>query len=254
MTKMLVTYDKHSAYALALAESFASINNYDLLRPRLADMYFYFNEQGKLSFYYRLPVTGQLHKLTVDFTSGKAAYRLVKNTTIKQPLARAAGIKGGFRPDIIDVTAGLGQDAFVLASLGCRVIMLERSPVLYHLLENGLHLAGQDPKTSEIVNKISLIKGDSLKILPDLPRPQTIYMDPMYPPNMGSALNKIEMRVIRELAGADQDAGDLLEISIKTAINRVAVKRPKRAKPIEAGFNPAHSIKLKNSRYDVYLS
>lgn len=66
--------------------------------------------------------------LFVDFVRGKNNFRLSKNFSSKQPLARAAGIKPGIRPTILDGTAGLGVDAFVLASLGCRVTLSERSP------------------------------------------------------------------------------------------------------------------------------
>jgi 16S rRNA (guanine1516-N2)-methyltransferase len=33
---------------------------------------------------------------------------------------------------------GLGKDAFVLASLGCRVTLVERNPVVHALLRDGL--------------------------------------------------------------------------------------------------------------------
>ena len=53
-------------------------------------------------------------------------------------LAKAVGLKKGACPDVIDCTAGLGRDAFVLASLGCRVVMLERVTVVHALLNDGL--------------------------------------------------------------------------------------------------------------------
>ncbi|MGL9773657.1 MAG: class I SAM-dependent methyltransferase [Sodalis sp. (in: enterobacteria)] len=53
-------------------------------------------------------------------------------------VAKAVGIKGQGLPDVVDATAGLGRDAFVLACLGCRVQMFERHPVMAALLKNGL--------------------------------------------------------------------------------------------------------------------
>ena len=73
----------------------------------------------------RLSATGILF---IDFIGGKSGYRQAHNCTINQPLARAVGIKSGFRPTVFDATAGMGGDAFVLASLGCTVTMIERSP------------------------------------------------------------------------------------------------------------------------------
>ena len=82
--------------------------------------------------------------LFVDFVHGKNGFRLAQNCTIKQPIARAVGIKPGFRPTILDGTAGLGADAFVLASLDCKVTMCERSPIIGALLEDGLFRAAKE--------------------------------------------------------------------------------------------------------------
>ncbi len=49
-------------------------------------------------------------------------------------IAKAAGLNKGATPTILDGTAGLGRDAFVLASLGCKVQMVERHPVVAALL------------------------------------------------------------------------------------------------------------------------
>ncbi len=57
-----------------------------------------------------------------------------------EAVAKAVGIKGDYLPDVVDATAGLGRDAFVLASVGCRVRMLERNPVAA-LLDDGWRAA-----------------------------------------------------------------------------------------------------------------
>lgn len=62
----------------------------------------------------------------VDFTQGKLAYRRRLGGGRQQALARAVGLKGGYVPDVLDATAGLGGDSFVLACLGCQVRMVER--------------------------------------------------------------------------------------------------------------------------------
>ena len=41
-------------------------------------------------------------------------------------IARAIGLNSPTAPHVLDATAGLGGDAFVLASLGCPVTMVER--------------------------------------------------------------------------------------------------------------------------------
>ncbi len=193
--------------------------------------------------------------LFVDFVNGKNGYRLVNNKSIKQPLARAVGIKSGFRPTIFDATAGLGGDAFVLASLGSKVSMCERSPIMAYLLEDGLARASSEPKTASIVhNNLRLYHGNTTSVLTELEESfHTVYLDPMYPHRKNSALNKQSMRTIRELVGDDSDAGKLLHVALKKAANRVVVKRPEKAPPLSEQ-HPSHTISMKNSRYDVYLT
>ena len=199
--------------------------------------------------------TGQMRSLLfVDFVKGKNGYRHSRNLTIKQPLAKAIGIKSGFRPTVFDATAGLGTDGFVLACLGCKVLMCERSPILHVLLEDGLIRAAGEPGTKEIVaDKLHLQSGEALFFLQQNSEIfHTIYLDPMYPHRTKSALNKQEMRVIRDLVGNDEDCGRLLEAALVAAESRVVVKRPKGAEEIP-GPPPSYVVKMKNSRFDIYL-
>lgn len=193
--------------------------------------------------------------LFVDFVQGKNGFRLSQNCTIKQPLARAAGIKPGFRPTILDGTAGLGSDSFVLASLGCNVTMCERSPIIGALLEDGLHRAKKDSRTAEIVIKhTNLVLEDTQTYLHKHSAAfETIYLDPMYPHRNQSALNKQSLRIIRSLVGDDQDGAALLISAMEKAKNRVVVKRPLRA-PLLSELQPSHTIVMKNSRFDIYLT
>jgi 16S rRNA (guanine1516-N2)-methyltransferase len=193
--------------------------------------------------------------LFVDFVNGSSGYRHLHNCTIHQPLARAVGIKQGFRPLIVDGTAGLGRDGFVLACLGCSVTMIERSQILGALLEDGLQRALHDERVGKIIrDRIHLIIADTNSILTSLSiRPYTIYLDPMYPNRSTSALNKKEMRIIRTIVGDDNDSLSLLECALQIAENRVVVKRSKGAPPL-GEKPPSHHILMKNSRFDVYLT
>ena len=193
--------------------------------------------------------------LFVDFVYGKNGFRLARDCSSKQPLARAAGVKPGFRPTILDATAGRGVDGFVLASLGCRVMMCERSPILGALLQDGLARAAGDQKTAGIVEqRIKLQLGDSRDYLHETSETfHTIYLDPMYPDRHSSALNKQTLRTIRSLVGGDLDGTALLETALNKAENRVVVKRPHKA-PLLSASQPSHVIAMKNSRFDVYLT
>jgi len=181
----------------------------------------------------------------IDFRSPKLLYRLKHGGGINQPLARAVGIKANIRPTILDATAGTGQDSFILAHLGCQMRMIERSPVLAILLQDALERIH--------TTKIQLIPGNACTIIPQLqPLAETIYLDPMYPHKTKSALNKQDMRVIRTLVGNDTDAAKLLRTALQYAEKRVVVKRPKGARELN-NMQPSHTIKMKNSRFDVYM-
>lgn len=195
--------------------------------------------------------------LKVDFTAGRAAHRRRFGGGRGQLIARACGLAAGVTPSVIDATAGLGRDAFVLASLGATVLMIERVAEIHALLADGLARAARDPETAEIVARMQLAHGDAKHDLATLVAastvaPQVIHLDPMFPHREKSALVKKEMRLFRELAGADDDAPELLEAALEVATHRVVVKRPRKAPPI-AGPAPQHVIEGKTSRYDLYV-
>jgi 16S rRNA (guanine1516-N2)-methyltransferase len=198
-----------------------------------------------------------LSVLYVDFVHGKNGYRLAQNSTIKQPLARAVGIKPGNRPVILDATAGLGGDSFVLAALGCQMTLCERNPVIRALLQDGIERALLSPLTSAIFSKniqllpvdsISFLKGD--KKLKD--HFSTIYLDPMYPHSTSTALGKKNMRVTRLLVGDDPDYEELMAAAELYSPRRITVKRPKKAPTISDRI-PDHVTRIKSSRFDVYF-
>ncbi len=196
----------------------------------------------------------KLSSIYVDFVHGALAYRRRLGSVRTEAIARAVGIKPGYRPDIIDATAGLGRDAFVLAALGCNVRMLERNPVVAALLHDGLMRGYQDPETgSWLREKMTLLHTCSLSTLVGLhPRPQVVYLDPMYPQRKKSALVKKEMRLLQSLVGTDIDADGLLGPACALATKRVVVKRPNYGQPL-AGVPAQATVNMQNHRFDLYL-
>jgi len=191
----------------------------------------------------------------IDFSSRTSLWRLRKGGGLRQGIARAVGLKPGHRPSVIDATAGMGEDSFVLAGLGCSVHLLERSPVIYALLEDGLSRARKTPDLSSIIDRLQLVKGDSIKLLAQknaLPPAEVVYLDPMYPETGRKASSKKEMQFLRTVVGDDTDAGSLLKAALNKAAKRVVVKRPRLAPAID-GPSPSYTIKGKSSRFDVYL-
>jgi 16S rRNA (guanine1516-N2)-methyltransferase len=192
----------------------------------------------------------------IDFEAGKNAHRRQFGGGRGQPLAKAIGLKKGATPVVIDVTAGFGRDAFVLATLGCKVRMVERQPLIACLLEDALQRARINTDILPIIERMSLVKQDALHYLGTLngtTQPEVIYMDPMYPTREKSALVKKDMRLLHQLAGPDIDSKQLLSESMRVALKRVVVKRPKGAEFV-GQQKPATSIESKNTRYDIYLT
>ena len=198
-----------------------------------------------------------LGPILVTFTSPAMTYRLKHGGGRRQALARAVGLKKGWQPTVIDATAGLGRDGFILAYLGCHVHMLERSPIIAALLEDALQRAEQSEQTAKIIKtRLRFTHADSIDFLQKLQQahyPDVIYLDPMYPKRTKSSLVKKEMRILRGLAGGDQDAAELLNVALGCARNRVVVKRPRLAPPTLRGVKPSHQITGKTSRFDMYL-
>lgn len=196
----------------------------------------------------------KLDGIMVDFVTGAVAHRRKFGGGRGQSIAKAVGLKQGVTPNIVDGTAGLGRDAFVLASLGCSVTMVERHPVVAALLEDGLRRAYQDAEIGDWMRqRMQLFHGSSLEALAKLKQEvDVVYLDPMYPHRDKSALVKKEMRVFQTLVGADLDADGLLAPAIALASKRVVVKRPDYAEDL-AGIKPNMVIETKKNRFDVYV-
>jgi 16S rRNA (guanine1516-N2)-methyltransferase len=192
----------------------------------------------------------------VDFLGSSLNYRVKSGGGNKQLIAKAVGIKSGFRPTVLDATAGFGVDAFVLASLGCEVVMLERSLVISALLQDGLDRFRKEISVKNI--KISLHISQSIDYLSKIfcgkiQKPDVIYFDPMYPKRQKSALGKKTMRILHELVGDDEDAAEVFALALKCAKKRVIVKRPSYA-PGLGIIQPDLKFSAGGScRYDVYF-
>ncbi|HLB56034.1 MAG TPA: class I SAM-dependent methyltransferase [Coxiellaceae bacterium] len=189
----------------------------------------------------------------VDFINGSLAHRKKYGGGKNQLIAKAVGIKPKTKLSVLDVTAGLGRDAFVLATLGCDVVMCERSQIIFALLQDGLKRAKKESWFCEL--SLKLIHADAIDYLKSMKNltPDIIYIDPMFPEKNKSALVKKEMRVLREVVGDDLDAEKLLEAALQVAKKRVVVKRAKLA-PTLTEKKPDVIFMGKSSRFDVYLT
>lgn len=192
----------------------------------------------------------------IDFVAGALAHRRQFGGGKNQPLGRAIGMKPGVIPRVLDATAGLAKDAFVLATLGCPVTLLERSPFVAALIADAIQRAADDEFFIPLLQTgFELINANAIDYLSGISpanKPDVIYLDPMYPQRQKTALVKKNMKILQKLLGQDTDTEQLLSVARRVAGKRVVVKRPKEAGCI-AEEKPAFAIASKNTRYDIYL-
>ncbi|WP_116653139.1 class I SAM-dependent methyltransferase [Pelagibacterium sediminicola] len=191
--------------------------------------------------------------LTIDFIGGTVGYRLRRGEGRGQALPRAVGMAKGATPSIVDATAGMGRDAFLLASLGANVTLIERNRAVHDALAEAMARAGDSsPELAAIISRMTLLHGDSRTLLAGL-NPEVVLVDPMHPPRGKSALVKKEMRVLRGLVGDDPDQRELIDAALQSARQRVVLKWPLRAASPEGLRRPSHQIAGKTTRYDVFM-
>jgi 16S rRNA (guanine1516-N2)-methyltransferase len=194
--------------------------------------------------------------VAVEF--GSAAMRHRRRGGQNELLGRAVGVGKKSPLRVMDGTAGLGKDSFVLADLGCEVVLCERNPLIGELLASGLEVASvsADAWLLGVISRLTLHSGDMRDVVWSQLEPiDTIYMDPMFPGRGKSASVKKEMALFQALLESDAglaDADLLLPWALEQEVARVVVKRPASA-PTLAGQKPSHVISGKAIRYDVYV-
>lgn len=190
----------------------------------------------------------------VDFEAGTADHR--RKFGGGELISKAVGGDKKNRPTVLDTTAGLGRDSFVLATANYSVIMCERSPVVAAVLADGIARAQQSDNVDlqAVVARMQLQKIDALSYMQNDNAgnpPDVIVIDPMFPESKKTALVKKEMRTFHDVVGADSDSDDLLVNALRVAKHRVVVKRPRKAQCL-ANIQPNFCVEGKAIRFDIY--
>lgn len=193
--------------------------------------------------------------ICIDFLSGKTAHRFQFGGGQGQQIAKAVGISS-YKPNVLDLTAGFAQDAFVLVSLGCRVIACEQNPVIAALVLNALERAKagcMSPDLEQTLERLDYQFISAQSYLAKLTtKPDVMYLDPMFDEgSYAKSQVKKEANALRLLAAAPADADELLERALECARCRVVVKRPKQGRVL-ANIQPSYQLKGKSNRYDIY--
>ncbi len=164
-----------------------------------------------------------------------------------------AGANARRRPLVIDATAGLGEDSFLLAAAGFFVDMYEHNPVIAALLSDALGRAMEDPGLRGPASRMRLTVGDSLDAIKNAdPAPDVIYLDPMFPERRKSAAVKKKFQLLHMIEEPEGSGEALLAAAIAAAPGKIVIKRPPKG-PCLGGIRPGYSLTGKAVRYDVIV-
>lgn len=192
--------------------------------------------------------------LIIDFVGGAVGHRFRSKEGKNQALLKAVGFSKGTIPNVVDATAGLGRDAFLMASKGAHVTLIERSKLIHAQLADAMARAAlEGGDYAETIARMTLIYGDSKELLPGL-APDVVLVDPMHPLRGNTALVKKEMRILRDIVGMDADQIELMRVALACAKKRVVLKWPFGADHMPGIRLPSHQILGKNTRYDVFMT
>lgn len=198
-----------------------------------------------------LELVGDGMVLRADFA--RMLPRLRPDRLARELLVRAARVRGVESPTVVDATAGLGEDSLLLAAAGFSVTMFERDSAIAALLRDALARAADEPQLAGIVERMTLVEGDSVAGLRELSvPPDVVFLDPMFPERTKSAAVKKKFQLLHHLERPCEDEEGLLAAALSACPRKVVVKRPPKG-PWLAGVKPSHSLAGKAVRYDVIV-
>lgn len=165
--------------------------------------------------------------------------------------ARIRGVQGSL--SAVDATAGLGEDALLLAAAGFEVTLFEHDSTIAALLRDSLERAAEHPTLGEVVARMHLVEGDSIVGLSQLASPpDVVLLDPMFPAKRKDARTKKKLQLLQLLEQPCVDEEALLAAAYAADPRKIVVKRPLKG-PHLAGVKPSYSLSGKVVRYDVLV-
>lgn len=177
--------------------------------------------------------------------------RIKGNRLYSELLIKAVGKKNRSEDTVIlDATAGLGEDSFLLAAAGYKVKMFEKDRIIAKLLEDGLKRAYDISGMAEIIDRMELIREDSICAMENNSfEPDIVYLDPMFPQREKSGLIKKKFQILQQLESPCDEEEKLLNAALKTGAKKIIIKRPLKGAYL-AGVKPGYSLKGRAIRYD----
>ena len=187
--------------------------------------------------------------LVIDFV--RLEHRLKTAGRRSELIARAVRPHQGLK--VMDCTAGLGTDAMILAYLGCKVTLVERSRVIASLLCDGIKRARQTETLAIAAARMSLICAEARLVISDCSLPDVVYLDPMFPPKSGTGLVKGKMQLLQKFIGPDRDSAGLLDAALSSGVKRTILKRPPKGGQWQPPRSPDNVFLSRNAAFEIYL-
>ena len=225
-----------------MAESFARRTGTTLLDKPGEELTVLFDAKGVSLIGYGLSYQGDFEGMLHRVSDGRLAHEML----VRAAKTTQTNVKG------IDATAGMGEDAFLLAACGYEMTLYEQNPVVAVLLKDALRRAKKHPKLKDIAARMQLVEGNSIDELKSrVDDIDLIYLDPMFPGRQKSGLINKKLQLIQKLEPPCSDEVKLFEAAIQANPSKIIVKRPLKS-PFLAGKNPTYELKGKAIRYDCY--
>lgn len=226
----------------SLAESFSNKIASPILDSEGPSLTVIFDSKGVSLSGYKLTYQGDFEEIKRRVTDGRLLHEMLAKAT-KTDIEN---------PKAIDATAGMGEDAFIIAANGYDITLHEQNPVIALLLKDAIRRAKRQPDLKDIVNRMHVVEGDSVDILAGRLDPiDLIYLDPMFPGRQKSGLIGKKLQLIQKMESPCSAEGELFDAAVKANPSKIIVKRPLKA-PFLAGRKPNYSLDGKAIRYDCY--
>lgn len=226
----------------ALAESFARKIGAEIVASEGDGLSVVFDSKGVSLSGYKLTYQGDFDGMLRRVTDGRLLHEMLVKAT-KTDIAN---------PRAVDATAGMGEDAFLIAANGYDVTLHEQNPVIALLLKDAIRRAKKQPVLKDIVSRMHVVEGDSVEILANRLDPvDLVYLDPMFPGRQKSGLIGKKLQLIQKMEAPCSEEEALFDAAIKAGPSKIIVKRPLKA-PFLAGRKPNYSLDGKAIRYDCY--
>lgn len=189
--------------------------------------------------------------LTGDFS--RLEKRISPKNLSGEMLVKAARIKDRKDVTLLDATAGLGEDSFLLAASGIEVHLFEYDKIIFALLEDAHRRALEIPALRPAASRMHLHCENSIEAMKSgAVSADVIFLDPMFPERQKSALIKKKFQLLQKLESPCENGEELFYAALSSSPKRIIVKRPQKGKTL-TDRKPSYSLNGSAVRYDCYL-